>query len=132
MPRREARVIDTAGDCQLQPAGYDWDAIRAPLAVGQGALAILGHRSGAALADPTGRYIYWFVRPGTAAAWALCDTTALGRGVSVIVPLDRKTAPPGPYWRVCPGDGGLLTEAGALMAALQDALDSHVPRRATA
>lgn len=129
MPHGEA--ISTAAGCSLQPAGYTWDAIRAPLAVGDEALRILGHRSGAMLADPAARYMYWFVAPGTAAGWALVGTTALGRGVSVVVPGERKTGPPGPHWRVCAGDGELLTQADALLAALQDALEGHAARGAT-
>jgi hypothetical protein len=130
MPHGEA--TSTAAGCQLQPAGYTWDAIRAPLPIGDEALRILGHRSGAALADPAARYMYWFVAPGTAAAWALVGTTALGRGVSIVVPKERKTGPPGPHWRVCPGDGALITHADALLAALQDALEAHATPGGTA
>lgn len=125
MPSGDTVSITTAGDCLLEPAGYTWDAIRAPLPVGIRALRILGHRSGAALADPVAGYMYWFVAPGTAASWALVDTTALGRGATVVVPQERRTQPPGPHWRICPGDGGLHTQPSALLAALQDALDAH-------
>jgi len=122
VPPPSSRVLPTTGDCDLEAAGYGWDAIRAPLAVGREALRILGHRSGAAIEDPAGHFVYWFVAPGTAATWALCDTTALGRGVSVVVPREGRTFPPGPHWRIRPGDGGRLTDPGALMAALQDAM----------
>jgi len=129
MPTSDPRALATAGGYKLQPAGYTWDAIRAPIVIGNRALQILGHRSGAVLEDPSGRSMYWFVPPGTAASWALCDTSALGRGVTVVVPPKRKTLPPGPYWRICPSDGALLTNAGGLLAALQDALAAAVGLR---
>lgn len=115
-------AVPTIADCVLEPAGHDWDAVRVPLTIGQRALDILGRRSGAVIDDPREQVLYWLIRTGSAAVWQLSDIRVLGLGAHVTIPPERRTQRPGPHWRICPGDGQLVTDAHALHAAISDAL----------
>ncbi|MFK0120721.1 hypothetical protein [Streptomyces sp. NPDC090994] len=112
------------GACTLEDVGRDWDAIRIPRSVGLSAADVLGARSGAILDD--GAVVYFFVPVGTASTWTDDTTRALGTGSTLVVPPRRRTAGPGPFWRICPSDGGMLTDPGALAAALGDVTRSPV------
>ncbi|SBT90468.1 hypothetical protein GA0115233_101914 [Streptomyces sp. DI166] len=103
----------------LHDAGHYWDAIRVPRSVGLSAMAILGARCGAVVQDRS--VLYLFVRVGTAAEWDVENTRALGAGASITIPPPRRAEGPGPYWRMCPGDGGWLTDPDVLRAAIADA-----------
>lgn len=121
----------TIKNCRLEPAGDTWDAVRVPRSVGSDAVAILGSRSGAALQDPHEGCLYFFIAPGTAAEWGPEEAPGariLGAGAHVVFPPPRRTQGPGPHWRICPGDDGLLTDAAALRAALEDAASAAVRR----
>ncbi|GGU69054.1 hypothetical protein [Streptomyces daghestanicus] len=107
-----------SGGCTLTDAGHDWDAIRVPRSVGLSAVDLLGSRCGAVLYD--GRAVVYLLVPTGTTTWSDDTTRALGSGSSLVMPPPRRTAGPGPYWRICPGDGGLLTDPGALAAALVD------------
>lgn len=114
----------TIKNCRLESAGDTWDAVRVPRSVGSDAVAILGNRSGAALQDPHEGCLYFFITPGSADSWKTSDVPGariLGSGTHVVFPPARRTSGPGPHWRICPGDDGLLTDTAALRAALEDA-----------
>lgn len=112
--------LPTAAGCTLHEAGKDWDAVRVPRQLGLAAMVLLGARCGAVLEYPHKAAVYFFVRRGTAADWAFDGTHAVGEGSTLTIPPGRYTTGPGPHWRVCPGDGDWLTDAGALRAALED------------
>lgn len=114
--------LPSAAGCTLQDAGADWDAVRVPRQLGLAAMAILGPRCGAVLEYPHKEVVYYFVRCGTAAGWAIEGTQTLGNGSTLTIPPARRTEAPGPHWRVCPGDSDWLTDARALQAALEDCL----------
>lgn len=118
----ELSAVPTIADCTIQPAGRIWDAVRVPLTIGQHALDILGRRSGAVIEDPIGLVLYWLIPPGSAKSWQLTDIRVLGDGGHLAVPPPRRTQGPGPHWRICPGDGQLVTDSHALHAAISDAL----------
>ena len=115
-----SRLLPTAAGCVLHDAGQDWDAIRVPSQIGLAAMTILGARCGAVAVNPYSRVVYYFVPRGTAAEWDVERTRAIGQGGTVTIPPARWTHGPGPHWRICPGDGGWLTDARALRAALED------------
>ncbi|MFE3031612.1 hypothetical protein ACFXKY_08175 [Streptomyces canus] len=112
--------LPSAAGCTLEDAGQDWDAIRVPRTVGAPAVAILGSRCGAVVDDPLSDALYFFTPVGTAAAWDVVGTRALGEGAAVTLPPRRRTEGVGPHWRVCPGDDGWITDPQALRAALAD------------
>ncbi|CAK7286734.1 hypothetical protein [Streptomyces misionensis] len=120
--------LPSAAGASLHDAGHDWDAIRVPRSVGLAALAILGPRCGAAVEAPltSSGVVYYFVPAGTADRWDVANTTALGRGTALMIPPSRRTEGPGPYWRVCPGEDGWLTDPAALAAAIADAFGPRI------
>jgi hypothetical protein len=121
------RDLPSVAGLTLHDAGHDWDAIRVPRSVGLAAMAILGTRCGAVIEDPTGAgCLYYFVAAGTAAAWDVENTRPLGRGATVTIPPSRRTAGPGPHWRICPGEEGWLTDPAALAAAVADAFGARI------
>ncbi|WP_306305267.1 hypothetical protein [Streptomyces hygroscopicus] len=98
--------------------------MRAPTAVGERALEVLGEATGAVIQDKHGP-LYWLVEVGSATSWHL-------RGVRVLTELaDERTylgVPPvswttGPrsHWRVPLGRGRYLTDAWRLRQALAEA-----------
>jgi hypothetical protein len=118
--------LPTAAGCSLYDAGLDWDVIRVPRSVGLAAMAILGTRCGAVVEDSVGSAVYYFTPPGTAVAWDVVNTRALGPGASVAIPPARRTEGPGVHWRVCPGDGHWITDPAALEAAIADAFGPRI------
>ncbi|MEU8589407.1 hypothetical protein AB0C59_20750 [Streptomyces sp. NPDC048664] len=120
--------VPTAAGCTLVAAGQQWDAIRVPRSVGLAALAILGSRAGAVIEDSLSAAVYYLVPCGTAATWdvEVGNSRALGAGSSVAIPPARRTEGPGPYWRICPGEDGWLTEPSALRAAIGDAFGPRI------
>lgn len=115
--------------CTLFDAGGMWDAVRVPRRVGLAAMTILGPRCGGVVDDEMNSVVYYFVPVGTAASWEVAATRALGAGASVAIPSNRRTAGPGPYWRMCPGEKGWLTEPRAPGSAGR-LYDHHPPRNA--
>ncbi|GHI91760.1 hypothetical protein [Streptomyces olivaceus] len=97
------------------------DVIRVPRQLGLAAMSILGTRAGAVVEDPAASALYFFVPAGTASAWDVQNTRAVGDGERVPVPPMRRTSGPGPHWRMCPGDDGWYTDPAALSAAIGDA-----------
>ncbi|MGW4300938.1 hypothetical protein ACWEHT_14365 [Streptomyces sp. NPDC004646] len=118
--------LPSASGTQLLEAGHDWDAIRVPRDVGLAALAILGSRCGAVLEDPlsTAGVLYFFMPVGSAETWNVENTRALSTNSSVAIPPIRRTAGPGPRWRICPDEDNWLTDPAALEAAIGDAFEN--------
>lgn len=119
-----AAALSTQSVCTMQHAGQDWDAIRAQKVVGLAAMAILGSRCGAVVED--GAAVFFFTPCGTAAGWSVDHTEAVRAGDDVAIPPARRTQGPGPHWRMCPGEGRMLTDPQALRAALEDAFGPRV------
>lgn len=111
-------TLRTAAGYELQAAGYQWDAIRAPRSIGARALEFLGSRSGAVIEDPHEPALYWFIAVGKAAAWDLPDTKPLSLTQYLVVPAPHRTQAPGPHWRIPCGERALRTEVDVLRAAL--------------
>lgn len=117
--------------CKTETLGagvHGWDAVRFPLVWGHRVLDALGDQAGAVIHD--GRSMYLLVEHGTADGLlfpAAHGIVALGAGTYVAVPgIDRTAATPGIgrlRWRTPPTpDGAYLTDAGALQAAVDQAL----------
>ena len=117
--------LPTAAGCTLQDAGLDWDVIRVPRQLGIAAMAVLGAGCGAVLEYPPKDVVYYFVARGTAAGWAVEGTHPIGKGGTLALPPTRCTQPPGPHWRICPGERDWLTDARTLRAALEACLRSE-------
>ncbi|WP_405461755.1 hypothetical protein OG786_29685 [Streptomyces sp. NBC_00101] len=105
----------------------EWAAIRVPRSVGLDAIAILGSRSGAVLADQEA--LYWFISPAAVSDWDVPGTRPVGVAAHLVIPPVRRTQGPGPHWRVCPGTDAWATDAAALRAALEDATRPRMVRR---
>ncbi|MBQ1090647.1 hypothetical protein [Streptomyces sp. B93] len=118
--------LPSAAACTLHDAGQDWDAIRVPRSVGLAAMTILGSHCGAIVEDPLSSVVYYFVPVGTAADWDVVNTRPLGVGAAVTIPPARRTAGPGPHWRMWPGEDRWLTDPAALRAAIDDAFGPRV------
>lgn len=116
--------LSTESVCTMQDAGVSWDAIRAQRSVGLAAMAILGARCGAVVEEGTA--LFFFTPCGTAADWSVDHTEAVREGEPVAIPPARRTQGPGPHWRMCPGEGRMLTDPQALKAALEDAFGPRV------
>jgi hypothetical protein len=114
----------TSSACTLEEAGVTWDAIRVPMTAGLVAMGILGSRCGAVVEAPSG-CLYFFTPRGTASGWSVETTRAIGAGGVVTIPPARRMAGPGPHWRICPIDGGMLTNPDALKAAIDEALSTR-------
>ncbi|MEU4492156.1 hypothetical protein OG729_03915 [Streptomyces sp. NBC_00210] len=131
-PARPA-ALPTTADCQLQAAGFDWDAVRVPRSIGIHVLEILGHRSGAVIEDPREPAVYWFVRQGSTAGWDVPETRPLGMTQHLVVPPPHRVRGPGLHWRICPTGGRLITDVRVLRTALEDAVGMfRAPRGETA
>ncbi|MCX4588136.1 hypothetical protein [Streptomyces sp. NBC_01481] len=115
-------ALPTIGGCELQAAGVDWDAVRAPRSIGIRALAILGNHSGAVIEDPCEPAVYWFVREGSTTGWEVPETRPLGVTQYLVVPPAHRVKGPGPHWRISPTDGRLITDVRALRTAIEAAV----------
>jgi hypothetical protein len=121
---------DYPPDCRIRirPAGRDWDAVRAPFYLGETALDELGDECGAVIYDPRESALYWLVKAGATAGWAVPYTRALGETHHVAVPAAVRTAPPGVHWLIPPGER-TLTDAQLLHDALTTAVRTHLGPR---
>ncbi|WP_338683270.1 hypothetical protein QD712_20325 [Streptomyces acidiscabies] len=115
------KPLPTAAGCTLHDVGHDWDVIRVPRSVGLSVVGILGRHCGAVVEDSVRSVVYFFTPVGAAGVWAVENTLAMGAGWTVTIPPARRTEGPGSYWRVCPGDGGWLTDPDILRTAIGDA-----------
>lgn len=116
--------LSTDSVCTMQQAGQAWDAIRTQKTLGLAAMAILGARCGAVVED--GAAVFFFTPCGSAAGWSVEHAEAVQEGDAVAIPPARRTQGPGPHWRMCPGEGRMLTDPEALRAALADAFGPRV------
>lgn len=117
-------------DSEMQPAGYAWDAVRAPAHLGRPALEILGADSGAVMRDPYRGDLYWLISAGESSTWApLPDVDTYGTTCYVEVAPAGRTGGPGPYWIRLPEDAGgrLLTNAERLHDALAKVIAEEYP-----
>ncbi|MEV3927209.1 hypothetical protein [Actinomadura coerulea] len=105
-----------AAGARLVPAGVQWDAVKVSRHQAVRAIELL-ETPGAVAVDPSPSepVLYFLVPPGTASAWDVPETTALGHA-HVVLPPEHKEAPPGPYWLIPQRDG--LTSVAALRKAL--------------
>ncbi|WP_230992603.1 hypothetical protein [Streptomyces endocoffeicus] len=108
-------------DVRMVQVGPHWDAVRAPEALGERALGLLGGATGAVIADYN--LMYWLIRPGAAQHWQrIRQVQTLGTGrveTSYIgVPSIDRTSGPYLHWRVPLGPGRYLTDANRLREAL--------------
>ncbi|WP_319685740.1 hypothetical protein [Streptomyces sp. ME19-01-6] len=101
--------------------GHHWDAVRAPKAIGERALDLLGNRGGAVIADYS--IMYWLIRPGSADYWqhirqvqVLATTTA--ELTYMGMPPGHWRSGPGLHWHIPVGPGRYLTGAEQLRQAL--------------
>lgn len=122
---------DYPPDCRIRirPAGRDWDAVRAPFYLGETALAQLGDECGAVIYDPRESALYWLVKAGATADWAVPYTRALSETHHVAVPAAVRTAPPGVHWLIPPTGERVLTSADLLRDALIRAVHAHLGPR---
>ncbi|MET7761588.1 hypothetical protein ABZS71_05935 [Streptomyces sp. NPDC005393] len=105
--------------------GPYWDAVRAPVAVGDRALELLGSVSGAVIADYS--LMYWLVHPQDADHWPrLPGVQVLNAGSAettyVGVPPVSHTAGPRLHWRLPVGPDTYFTNAELLYEALARAI----------
>ncbi|GAA0958557.1 MULTISPECIES: hypothetical protein [Streptomyces violaceusniger group] len=99
--------------------GPHWDAVRAPVEIGERALELLGGATGAVIADYA--QMYWLIPPRSAQYWRrLPAVQALGAAsISYIgVPPISHTAGPVLHWRVPLGPDRYLTDSPLLRGAL--------------
>lgn len=116
-----------------QAAGEAWDAVRAPVYLGDRAMAVLGNRQGAVIREPYRRMLYWLVPPGATqlSVWPPIDRIdVFGTACYVDVPQAGHTSGIGPYWLREPGPGNLLTDPALLHDALAAAVAEQFGPRA--
>ncbi|MET7936978.1 hypothetical protein [Streptomyces sp. NPDC005322] len=104
--------------------GPHWDAVRAPVPIGERALKLLSDATGAVIADYGS--MYWLIPPGRAQYWRrLRHVQALGAHHAEVtyvgVPSATRTSGPGLHWRIPVGPGRYLTDAVQLRDALAKA-----------
>ncbi|MET8074675.1 hypothetical protein ABZU86_34960 [Streptomyces sp. NPDC005271] len=116
-----------AADIEALPVGKWWDAVSAPVAIGERALTMLGRASGAVIQDDTHGKMYWLIGRDTARSWHL-------RQVRVLTELADETTllgvPPAhwsetghrTYWRLPLAPGRYLTDSWRLHDALDRAI----------
>lgn len=114
-----------AGDIEMVEVGPHWDAVRAPVAIGEQALELLGKRSGAVIADYG--LMYWLIPSGHAEWWGrMPNIHALGPHAAEVtyvgVPPETWTKGPRLHWRVPRGPEQYLTDPHLLRLALARAI----------
>lgn len=99
--------------------GSHWDAVRAPVEIGERALELLGGATGAVIADYA--QMYWLISAGSAQHWRrLPKVQALGAAPTsyIGVPSIGHTTGPVLHWRVPLGPDRYLTDSPLLRGAL--------------
>jgi hypothetical protein len=116
-----------AVDVEALPVGKWWDAVSAPVAIGERALTALGQASGAVIQDDAYGKAYWLIGVGAARSGHL-------RQVRVLTELADETTllgvPPAhwrqdehrTYWRIPLGPDRYLTDTRRLHDALKQAV----------
>ncbi len=112
---------------EMVEVGQHWDAVRAPVAIGERALELLGAATGAVIADYA--QMYWLLAPGSAQYWrrlpkvqalSAAPTSYLG------VPPVGHTAGPVLHWHVPLGPDRYLTDGSLLRGALAQAVAAEL------
>ncbi|MFG2943498.1 hypothetical protein [Streptomyces sp. NPDC048282] len=87
----------TAAGLWLAPAGVEWDAVKVERHLGVRAIELIAE-PGAVAVDPARPepVLYFFVPAGSAAAWDVPQTNALGSNSYVVLPPSHRESPPGP------------------------------------
>lgn len=111
-------AVPSIAGYQVQAAGHTWDAVRVDAHLGRAALRTFAGRSGAVIEDPRESALYWFVPQGATVDWDVPGTRALGLRQHLVVPGRERRQAPGPWWRIPPDAGGLLTDAVVLRGIL--------------
>ncbi|MEV6130784.1 hypothetical protein AB0M05_28810 [Streptomyces violaceusniger] len=111
----------------MAKVGLDWDAVRAPVEIGERALALLGDATGAVIADYA--QMYWLIAAGSAQHWRrLPQVQALSEApISYIgIPPISRTTGPTLHWRVPLGPDCYLTDNPLLRGALAQAIAAEL------
>ncbi|MGR3933838.1 hypothetical protein [Streptomyces sp. BRA346] len=123
-------------DVEVVEVGPYWDALRAPIDIGERALTLLGDASGAVIADYG--LMYWLIPSGHARRWRRLprEIRALGaHGAEITyvgVPPATHTTGPRLHWRIPVGPDRYLTDATRLHEALVRAIATESAEEATA
>ncbi|MEE4597602.1 hypothetical protein V2J94_37970 [Streptomyces sp. DSM 41524] len=112
-------------DIEMVEVGIHWDAVRAPVTLGERALELLGTATGAVVADYGS--MYWLIRRGTPQYWRrLPRVQALdssgARTAHIGVPPVTHTTGPRLHWRMPVGPEQYLTNSTQLRKALAQAV----------
>lgn len=118
----DAVGMTSASGMRIAAAGVAWDVVKVRRYLAVRAIERIAD-PGAVAVDPTPAEpaLYFFVPAGSAVDWEVPRTRALGVDAHVVLPPDRKVAPPGPYWLIAPERG--LTPTATLRQALEQTLD---------
>lgn len=108
-------------DVEMVEVGHHWDAVRAPKAIGERALDLLGKHGGAVIADYS--TMYWLIQQGSADYWQRIRqvhvlTTTTAELTFMGVPPGHCRSGPGLHWHIPVGPGRYLTAAEQLRQAL--------------
>ncbi|AGP58158.1 hypothetical protein M271_33720 [Streptomyces rapamycinicus NRRL 5491] len=112
---------------EMAEVGPYWDAVRAPVEIGERALELLGGATGAVIADYA--QMCWLIAAGSAQYWrrlpqvqalSATPTTYLG------VPPIGHTTGPVLHWRVPLGPDRYLTDSPLLRGALAQAVAAEL------
>ncbi|MFJ6901504.1 DUF6415 family natural product biosynthesis protein [Streptomyces hokutonensis] len=124
----DAVEMVNADGTRLAAAGVTWDVVKVRRHLAVRAIERIPE-PGAVAVDPwpVEPALYFFVPAGSAGDWDVPQTTALGLDSHVVLPPDRKEAPPGPYWLTSPGRG--LTSTSELRQALTYVVNCAPGRR---
>ncbi|WP_317259541.1 MULTISPECIES: hypothetical protein [Streptomyces] len=114
-------------DIEMVRVGSHWDAVRAPVPIGERALELLGGATGAVIADYA--QMYWLIVAGGAQYWRrLPQVQTLGAAATsyIGVPPIGHTAGPVLHWRVPLGPDRYLTDSPLLRGALAQAVAAEL------
>ncbi|WP_065962437.1 hypothetical protein [Streptomyces sparsogenes] len=108
-------------DVEVVEVGHYWDAVRAPKAIGERTLELLGKQGGAAIADYC--TMYWLISPGSAYYWQSIRqvqvlTTTTAELTFMGMPPGHWRSGPGLHWRIPVGPNRYLTDTEQLRQAL--------------
>ncbi|WP_338058341.1 hypothetical protein [Streptomyces antioxidans] len=114
-------------DIEMVEVGSHWDAVRAPVEIGERALELLGGATGAVIADYA--QMYWLIVPGGAQCWRHVPkvrTLSAAPPSYIGVPSIKHTAGPVLHWRVPLGPDRYLTDSPVLRGALVQAVAAEL------
>lgn len=125
-PKKPAGWAPSGHMALLDAVGVYWDAVRVPFHLGLPVVSALGDSCGSVISDPYGSRVYWLIPPRADIDWGSLPATALVRHLGetswVLVPSLGRVTGPGAHWVVPYRDGGYLTDASLLHAALSDVI----------